>query len=263
MTTKQLQYGTPNLGGKKINLIAKDDAKNVYTVPVTKIANGSVAMPFRHPEFALAYYKSTNDTLRKQFEIICQLARIRNHRIMRKCNNIISCMNGKKQFEFTYEMNELDKQCSKIILDSYECGVSPYIYLDETTDDDDVSQCTNLWCMEQNLTPGKASDNIIIITDLDNVDWFVVIERQHGPGRSQVAWAGGFVDKNETFVDAALREKNEEIDINIATDTNSNVTIKTITTELPVIKSKDWDPRARFVEGMENGAVVTHYIFSQ
>ena len=252
--------GIPNLGGMKLNLLAKDDAKNVFCIPVDKIASGAVAMPFRHPEFAREYYSSRNPNLAAQLELICAVARIRNHRVMRKCNIEIAKHDGKKLFEFSTEMNDLDVSLPSLLEKAKTLGVNPFLYLDETTDDDDVSQCTNSWCLNQNAVPGKASDNIIIITDLDGIDWFILIERQNGPGRAQAAWAGGFVDKNETFTAAALREKSEEVDIKLSAV--DSVKYTTTVTELPVIVSKDWDPRAKFVEGMENGAVVTHYVFT-
>lgn len=258
-TVRELS-GTPKLGGKKLKLVAKDDARNVFTIRVTDVATGNVAMPFRHPEFALAYYVSRDQVLCSKFKLICAFARIRNHRLMQKCNVVIGQNEGKKQFEITQEMRDLDAGLPQLLEQAFLLGVNPYLYLDESTDDDDVTQCTNSWCLNQNAVAGKASDNIIIITDLDGVDWFVLIERQNGPGRAQAAWAGGFVDKDETFAAAALREQGEEVEMDLPC---AGVTFTTTVTELPVIVSKDWDPRAKFVEGMENGAVVTHHVFTQ
>ena len=246
--------GTPNLGDKTLNLVAKDDARNVHCFRVTDVASGKVPMPFRHPEFAKAYYRS-NELLFPQFDIVCKFAQIRNHRVMRKCNEIIAQHDSKKQFVLTQEMTELDASLITLVERARTLGVDPSRYLDESTDADDVEQCTNSWCLNQNTTRGKASDNIIVITDLDGVNWFVLIERQNGPGRAQAAWAGGFVDKGESFTDAAKREKDEEVGMTI--------TVVPTITELPVIISNDWDPRAKFVEGMENGAVVTHYRFTK
>jgi len=251
--------GTPNLGGKKLNLVAKDDARNVRCFRVTDVASGKVPMPFRHPEFAKEYYK-TRPVLSSQFTLISQFAQIRNHRVMRKCNEVIAKHDGLKQFTFTDDMDALDTTLSTLKVRAMTLGVDPKYYLDETTDADDVEQCTNSWCLNQNTTRGKASDNIIVITDLDCVDWFVLIERQFGPGRAQAAWAGGFVDKNESFTEAAIREKNEEIGMDLS---SQNIHYTVTITELPVIISNDWDPRAKFVEGMENGAVVTHYRFNK
>ena len=248
--------GTPNLGGKSLKLVAKDDARNVHCFRAKDVASGWIAMPFRHPEFAKLYYKTINDTFYAMFSLISMFAQIRNHRVMRKCNEVIAKHEGKKQFTFTEEMNELDSLLPELLTQAKELNVEPSLYLDESTDADDVEQCTNSWCLNQNATRGKASDTIIIITDLDGVDWFVLIERQNGPGRAQKAWAGGFVDKDETFAEAALREKDEEIGMDISGDFTTTVT------ELPVIISNDWDPRAKFVEGMDVGAVVTHYRFT-
>lgn len=248
--------GTPNLGGKQLKLVAKDDARNVYCFRAEDVASGKIAMPFRHPEFAKLYYETCNKIMYTMFSLISLFAQIRNHRVMRKCNEVIAKHEGKKLFTLTDEMNALDARLPELLTQAKEAGVDPSVYLDESTDVDDVEQCTNSWCLNQNPTRSKASDNIIIITDLDGVDWFVLIERQNGPGRAQKAWAGGFVDKGETFTEAAVREKDEEVGMDMSGSFTTTIT------ELPVIISNDWDPRAKFVEGMENGAVVTHYRFS-
>lgn len=255
--TKLSLYETPNLGGKQLKLVAKDDAVHVGCYRVGDVATGKIAMPFRHAEFAKQYYFSIDDMLYAQFTLIGYFSQIRNHRVMRKCNEVIAKHEGKKLFTLTDEMNALDARLPELMSLAKESGVDPSLYLNEATDADDVEQCTNSWCLNQNATRGKASDNIIVITDLDNIDWFVLINRQNGPGRSQKAWAGGFVDKGETFADAASREKDEEVGMDMAG------TFTTTVTELPVIISNDWDPRAKFVEGMENGATVTHYRFSR
>jgi hypothetical protein len=253
--------GTPNLGGKKLKLLAKSDAANIYCIPAHKVANGEVVMPFRHPEFAMAYYKDRDPEFYKRFELIAYFSKCRNHRIMKKINKILETTEGKKQFTITPEMEKEDEQYETYRAKAISLGVNPQKYSDIDTDDDDIEQSTNSWCLNQQSMRGKASDNIVIIKDLDDVDWFVLIERQFGPGRAQAAWAGGFVDNEETFTEAALREKDEETTIEF--NEKNNVTFTVTTTELPVIVSNDWDIRAKFVEGMENGAVVTHYIFSE
>jgi len=253
--SKMSLSGTPNLGGKQLKLVAKDDAVHVGCYRVADVASGRIAMPFRHAEFAKQYYFSLDDALYAKFTMIGYFSQIRNHRVMRKCNEVIAKHEGKKLFTLTDEMNALDARLPELMEVAKERGVDPTLYLDESTDVDDVEQCTNSWCLIQNPTRGKASDNIIVITDLDGVDWFVLINRQNGPGRAQKAWAGGFVDKGETFAQTAAREKDEEVGMDITG------TFTTTVTELPVIISNDWDPRAKFVEGMENGATVTHYRF--
>lgn len=252
--------GTPNLGNKKLKILAKSDAENVYCIPAYKIANGEVIMPFRHAEFAAAYYKNVNEEMYKRFALIAYFSKYRNHRLMKKINTVIAKHENKKLFAITPEMEQEDAEFDKFFTEATRLNVNPFKYLSEDSDVDDVEQSTNSWCLNQSVMRGKASDNIVIITDLNGVDWFILIERKNGPGRSQAAWAGGFVDPGETFTEAALREKDEETDIAISE--SSEITMTTKITELPVIISNDWDPRAKFVEGMENGAVVTHYTFS-
>jgi NADH pyrophosphatase NudC (nudix superfamily) len=178
---------------------------------------------------------------------------------MKKINKVIATHSDKKLFEITPEMEEEDNKFEEFLADASQLNVNVQKYICQDADEDDVEQSTNSWCLNQSTMRGKASDNIVIITDLDELDWFILIERKNGPGRSQAAWAGGFVDGNETFTEAALREKDEETDIVISHSDNIKMTAKI--TEIPVIISKDWDPRAKFVEGMENGAVVTQYSF--
>jgi hypothetical protein len=249
----------PNLGGMTLNLVAKDDARFVEVVPVAYIAYGLRAMPFLHPRFALDYYKNhnVNREIADRLEVIYQLARIRNHRVMRKVNGIVATKEGKKLFQICEMSNVVS-----IIAEAHELGIDPSKYLDETTDDDDVQQCSNDWCLNQNTACGKAADNVQIITDLDGVDWLVLIVRQFGPGRAQLAWAGGLVDKDETFRAAALREKDEETEVTLSSHgVTKQVKVTTTQTELKPVKMMDWDPRAKFVEGMEVGAVVTHHKF--
>ena len=263
ISNMSLKAGFPNLGGKHLKLVAKDDARNVHCFRASDVASGLIPMPFRHPEFAKLYYKAIDTTLYAMFCLISLFAQIRNHRVMRKCNEVIAKHEGKKLFTITPEMDGLDSSLPELVEQAKALGVDPAVYLDESTDADDVEQCTNSWCLNQNAARGKASDNIIVITDLDGVDWFVLIERQNGPGRAQAAWAGGFVDKDETFTEAALREKDEEVGMDVSGTVNGNVTMSTTITELPIIISNNWDPRAKFVEGMENGAVVTHHRFTR
>ena len=262
---KKYEGKKPNLGGLQLNLVAKDDARFVEVVPVEYIAYGIQAMPFLHVWFALDYYKNycnksadSNSELARRLDVVFQLSRIRNHRIMRKVNEIIATREGKKQFR----INEMSNTVS-IIVEARELGIDPSKYLDETTDVDDVQQCSNDWCLNQNAECGKAADNVQIITDLDGVDWLVLIVRQFGPGRAQLAWAGGLVDKGETFKAAALREKDEETEVTVSDSGAKKDSFTTTQTELRPVKMMDWDPRAKFVEGMEVGAMVTHHGFHQ
>jgi hypothetical protein len=264
MSTQSTQVtDLPNLGGQKLNLLAKDDAQSVHCFRAVDIATGKIAMPFRHPDFAAEYYKIRNDPIQVKFKIISIFARLRNIRLMKKCNVEIAKHPGKRLFEISEDMENLENHTSLYKqLFNDPTDVDPRLYLDESTDDDDIEQCTNAWCLDQKVGRGKAADNIVIITDIDNVDWFVLIVRKNGPGRAQAAWAGGFVNTNETFVQAAEREMSEEVDVTIDKSLK-DIIVQESRTVLPVIVSNDWDPRAKFVDGMENGATVTHYKFEK
>jgi NUDIX domain len=251
------QLDIPNLNGKSIKLAAKDDAAFVRLVRVMDIATGKKAMPFLHVWFALFYYRDyvKDMKLTKLFELALVFSRLRNIRLMHKVNAILA-EKGLVLFKFTPEMVELEKDLDRHIAEAREFGFDPTTYLDEATDEDDVPQCSNDWCCKQNTEAGKASDNVVIVTDCDGVDWFVLIVRKNGPGRSQLAWAGGFVDPNESFKACSARELDEEMDMSVQ---GSYRVTKTV---LPNVLHSDWDPRAKFPFGMEVGATVTHYDFT-
>lgn len=252
----------PNLNGMSLKLVAKDDAAFVRLVRVMDIATGKKAMPFLHVWFALFYYRDyiKDAKLTKLFELALLFSRLRNLRLMRKVNTILLEKNKDLVlFKFTPEMDELEKNLDLHLAKAHEFGFDPSLYLDETTDDDDVPQCSNDWCCKQNPEHGKAGDNVVVMTDSEGVDWFVLIVRKNGPGRNQLAWAGGFVDPDESFVSCSRRELGEELGVKVKGSKRSYTITKTI---LPPVLHNDWDPRAKFPFGMEVGATVTHYHFN-
>lgn len=246
----------PNLGGKTLNLIAKDDAAHVRVVRVADVMNGVVAMPFCHPRFAMEYYHNIGrKDYAKKFEIVYALTRVRNRRVMRKINKVLAKYDGIKLFDVN-NMEFVDED--KIKSEAKKLNIDTSNYLDESFDEDDVAECSNAWCRNQIDTFGEASDNVVIITDLDGVDWFVLIVRQNGPGRKQLAWAGGFVDNGETFKDAAIREMDEEMEVGITGK------YTTTYTDIEPVYIMDWDPRAKFAKkGMKVYARVTHHVFTK
>jgi hypothetical protein len=246
----------PNLGGKTLNLVAKDDAAHVRVVRTSDVMYGNVLMPFCHPRFAMDYYRMIGrDDYANKFEIVYALTRIRNRRLMRKINQKIAQHDGKSQFDVD-NMEFIDER--KIKNEAKKFKIDTSKYLDELNDEDDVEQCSNSWCMNQIDECGEASDNVVIITDLDSVDWFVLIVRQNGPGRKQLAWAGGFVDKGESFKDAAIREMDEEMEVGITGK------YTTTYTDIEPVYIMDWDPRAKFAKrGMKVFARVTHHVFTK
>jgi hypothetical protein len=248
----------PNLGGKTLNLIAKDDAAHVRVVRVTDVMNGVVAMPFCHPKFAMEYYRKIGrEDYAKKFEIVYGLSRIRNRRVMRKNNTVLAKYDGITLFDVDH-MEFIDEEMIKS--EAKRLEIDPSKYFDESFDEDDVAECTNSWCRNQIDTIGEASDNVVIITDLDGVDWFVLIVRQNGPGRKQLAWAGGFVnvDEGETFKDAAIREMDEEMEVGIAGK------YTTTYTDIAPEHLMDHDSRAKFAKkGIKVYARVTHHVFTK
>ena len=276
LNLNKLNSKEPNLGGLKLKLLAKDDADRVHLIKINDISEGRIAMPFVHPYFLWYYYESKKSVLYSsvsgkvelkraltklvsQLDIITTFAKIRNIRLMKKINSII-ISNQKIPFSITQEMENLMDNLPELLMKARYLDINPSIYLDESTDLDDINECTNSWCLNQVNEAGKASDSIRIITDIDNNDWLVLISRKNGPGRNQYAYAGGFVDPGETFSAAAKREKDEETDEKIE-GIDTNISHTTTTFIIPENFSQVWDPRAKFVKGMINGATVTHDIF--
>jgi hypothetical protein len=243
-----------NLGGRKPNILAKDDAELVHAIQTDEIASGKYAMPFCHVWFLLDYYRKIGrEDYVKKFEVLFDLSRIRNRRIMRKVNAILAQHEGKKLFDLD-NMPSIDINRTTTYAKVFGIDTSKYLR-DEEDEEDDVSQCTSSWCLDQSPTPGKASDSVQLITDLDCVDWLILITRKNGPGRNDMALAGGFVDPGESFQVAADREKDEETEVELFG------TYTTTVTDLVTVMMMDWDPRAKFPHGMSVFARVTHHVF--
>lgn len=243
-----------NLGGRKPNILAKDDAELVHAIRVDDIAIGKYAMPFCHVYFIMDYYRKIGrEDYVNKFEVLFDLSRIRNRRIMRKVNAILAQCGEKKLFDLD-NMPTIDIDRVKTYAKVFGIDTSKYLR-DEKDEEDDVTQCTSVWCLDQSSTPGKASDSVQLITDLDDVDWLILITRKNGPGRNDKALAGGFVDPGESFQAAADREKDEETEVELFG------TYTTTVTDLDTVKIMDWDPRAKFPHGINVFARVTHHVF--
>lgn len=247
-------HPTMNLGGRKPNILAKDDAELVHAIRVDDIASGKYAMPFCHVYFIMDYYRKIGrEDYAKKFEVLFDLSRLRNRIVMRKVNAILAKFEGKKLFDLD-NMHTIDIDRVKTYAKVFGIDTSKYLR-DEKEEEDDVSQCTTPWCLDQSPTPGKASDSVQLITDLDGIDWLILITRKNGPGRNDKALAGGFVDPGESFQAAADREKHEETEVELFG------TYTTTVTDLDTVKIMDWDPRAKFPHGINVFARVTHHVF--
>ena len=252
----------PNLAGKFLKLIAKDDAALVTIVRVSDVASGKIPMPFLHPHFLAEFYKDTNAALYKQLQMVTFWCKFRNIRVMRKVNAILVTL-GKIPHTITDCMLETESQLSEMLIKSAELGVDPSLYLDESSDADDVSECTNPWNLDQSLKPLSATDPIPIITDLDGVDCLPLIKRKNGPGREQLGFAGGFVEPGENPFVAALRELDEETELGIE-DYDENVEFTRVEHKLNTFVSNFWDPRGKFATfGAINDGMVIHYTFTR
>jgi hypothetical protein len=252
----------PNLAGKFLKLIAKDDAALVTIVRVSDVASGKIPMPFLHPHFLAEFYKDTNAVLYKQLQMVTFWCKFRNIRVMRKVNAILVTL-GKIPHTITDCMLETESQLSEMLIKSAELGVDPSLYLDESSDADDVSECTNSWNLDQSLKPLSATDPIPLITDVDGVDCLPLIKRKNGPGRNQMAYPGGFVEPGENPFAAALRELDEETELGIE-DYDENVEFTRVEHKLTQFVSNFWDPRGKFATfGAINDGMVIHYTFTR
>jgi hypothetical protein len=295
-------YDKPRIGNKKLKLKPRDDAIGVKVIRVRDIANGTYAMPFLHVYFAREYYKNYCQTedlptnLVAQLDVVYDLSRIRNHRIMEQVNKLIA---GKVRtivdkdskiiedlgpakpfaFDFEAEANKLNRE--EVTSRAAQLSVNVDSYLNTANDKVDVDGCTNSWNFTiypheymvngtvdetklNTLKDGRnsASDTVPIITDLNGDDWFVLIIRGNAPGKGNYAWPGGFVDGKETFAEAAKREFDEEVGGSSELGTGaSDVNVETAITDLGTTIQLDWDPRIKVFNGMTVGASVFHNYF--
>ena len=185
----------------------------------------------------------------------------------------------KVPFTITPEMREL-YESDVPVEECVALGVHPGIYLDESSDADDIQECTSSFCWAQMLTgPSNATDSVNILRDLSGEDWVILIERKNGPGKNQYAFPGGFVDIGESHEAAGAREFKEEVKMSgfhqlmapkkpsagagggggrgapapAHTRPDDGV-------HIPAETRLWWDPRARFPHGMRVSATVSYYV---
>lgn len=263
----------PNLGGQTIKLKAKDDAERVYFKKVDDIAKGLVPMPFLHVIFLRDAFKETHGSdslLVRQLEIVLELSKIRQIRLIRKVNLAIHGKPNVFRFEITEEMVMLMNQIEEVIDLARLLNVDPSMYLDESTDSDDIEQATNEFCLNHWAVKTDklisldycdnmfdTGDSVRIITGIDSVHWVVVISRKFGPGRNQYAYAGGYVDDGDSIEGAARREREEETEEEIGpSNPGIQVTTREYTLE-PYIHSY-WDIRAYNAIALKHRIVPKH-----
>jgi bifunctional NMN adenylyltransferase/nudix hydrolase len=91
--------------------------------------------------------------------------------------------------------------------------------------------------------PFLAADAVVRSSD----GYVLLIRRSKAPGRGLLALPGGFVEPNETFLEAAIRELVEETGIKISGSGGSDVLSELAPKADAVFDTPDRDPRARIV----------------
>jgi hypothetical protein len=260
----------PNLGSEFVNLVAKTDAIKALFIRVSDIANGNAVMPFLHAIFMLDAYQILfkDDYMIEQLKIVVGLSRVRQIRLIRKVNLRIQERHPNQLvlFEITQDMIDLMNGINELIERAQEFNVNPSKYLDESTDEDDINQSTNDFCMtywDKKLSKDiradmlNTGDFIRLVTDINGVVWVIVISRQNGPGKGHFAWAGGYVDKGETLEEASKREGDEEIS-EIKSGDNEYIEVETYECGLPSYDIKYWDIRYYNAIALSCGIIPKH-----
>jgi len=142
-------------------------------------------------------------------------------------------------------ISEMPKPSEQLAAAAEKYGVDISSYFDESFDDDDVEQSTNDFSLGKDKSGKIVAADAVIIKDERYV---MMIGRAFGPFRGSYALPGGFLDKGESFADAAAREMQEEVGVPDPIATNVY--------NIGVVDSFDWDPRA--LKGAKVGAVVFH-----
>lgn len=246
----------------------KDDALNAELVNIKEILSGAKKMAFGHPFFLLSALEILGKSeLVKRAECIVALAKYRNCRIIKACNGRIEQLNVRGwrdkngvqveliPCEFTSDMVEVINNCDILQEWAASLGIDSSGYLTGDISADIEACMHNDFCLHQKLDSiNSASDRVTIVEDLDGELYLLSIERKFGPGENDVAFPGGFVELQETFMEAAAREGEEEVGgIHVFEDKER---FERTICELPIVESKWWDPRAKFYpHGMANGGL--------
>lgn len=254
---------------KELFLSGKDDALRAELINIKEILNGTRKMAFGHPSFLLqAFLILGKLEIIYTIECIVALAKYRNCRIIQACNSLITELNEKGwqdkngnivrliPCEFTSDMVEIINNYDVLQEWAERLGIKSSGYLTGDITSDIESCMHNEFCLHQKLDGiNSASDRVTIVEDLDGELYLLSIERAFGPGKNDVAFPGGFVELQENFLQAAMREGSEEVG-GIKVFEDEERFTRTIC-ELQIVESKWWDPRAKFYPwGMRNGGLL-------
>jgi ribosomal protein S16 len=262
-------YGKPNIPGIP-ELSAGDDATGAFYIRIEELFT-NVPLAFMHAAhyedlFKKMYANSGNEIYNlyaTKFRWLEELSKLRNIRLAEKINIRLAEL-GKKNNR-SYRPVSTSKKYADLLVshgdfaEARALGLNIDMYFNETNDNAEVVGCTNDWCLDQKEESGKAADSIILLIDKDDILWTALIRRGFAPGIGNLAIAGGFLDKKlngkmESYVEAAIRERGEEIK-GLTFNEISPLIIEL--TEQHII---DWDPRPKF-NGMIIAGVAEVYIF--
>jgi len=252
-------------------LFGKDDAMRAELINIKEILNGTKKMAFGHPFFLLqAFIILGKLELITTAECIVALAKYRNCRIIQACNSLIAELNERGWHdkngnivhlipcEFTSDMMEAIHNYDVLQECAEKLGIKSSNYLTGDISSDIESCMHNDFCLHQKLDGiNSASDRVTIVEDFDGELYLLSVERAFGPGKNDIAFPGGFVELQENFLQAAIREGNEEVE-GITVFEDKECFERTIY-ELQIVESKWWDPRAKFYPyGMRNGGLLEY-----
>jgi hypothetical protein len=264
---------------------AGDDAKKVNLWSVSDVLTGKHKLAFAHVYLLVKFFEQfpSEDVNIDVLHHALLLTKYYNINLLLSVNERIADLikdniipDTVKYMPISSEMmdiyNHVTTNLDEILEVSTQLNFDPTLYLRPPVTDD-IEQCTDgnfrvtgndrtlKFCLLSQMSePNSASDNVKIFKGTDGY-YMVVIVREFGPGREDLAFAGGFLEKNETFKQASLREAEEEAKMTIGE--LGNITYTKQSHDIEPIFSNWWDPRAKFPAGMINSAHLEFYDFTQ
>ena len=186
----------------------------------------------------------------------------------------------------TEEMEVLCRNISSLVERAVSLGINYEPYLETNLNvQKDIVQCfSSEFNHSQVREIQPTADSIIVITDINDIDYVLTITRLFGPGNGCIAFQGGLIDKivdsegkedYEDSEDAAEREAMEETGVNLKTFPKDierlmqqmGLSKSTVAAHKVLIADEErgakWDPRLRFGPyGTKSTASAYHLMIS-
>ena len=184
----------------------------------------------------------------------------------------------------TEEMETLSRNVDFLIERalSLEIDYEPYLETNSNVQKDIVQCFSSEFNHNQVQEIQPTADSIIVITDINDIDYVLTITRLFGPGNDCIAFQGGLIDKivdsegkedYEDSEDAAEREAMEETGVNLKTFPKDierlmqqmGLSESSVTPTKVSINDEErgakWDPRLRFGSfGTRSSAIAYHIV---